>query len=104
MTIAATDMGSGDRTDFVMSLNGFLRLGVNSAASEQLRKNGTVDIQYRRVRCAFDGSNVKIKIHENSRFPEYLAIAVIYVPDPSDVVSVQISNVRNARNLTITSC
>ncbi|KAI9089258.1 hypothetical protein K1719_029537 [Acacia pycnantha] len=92
VTTAATDMGSGDRTDFVMSLNGFSRLGVNSTASEQLRKNGTVDIQYRRVPCAFDGSNVKIKIHENSRFPDYLAIAVIYVPGSNDVVSVQISN------------
>ncbi|KAK4262538.1 hypothetical protein QN277_028087 [Acacia crassicarpa] len=92
VTIVVTDMGSGDRTDFVMSLNGFLRLGLNANASDELRKKGTVDIQYRRVRCTFGGSNVKIKINENSRFPDYLAIAVIYVPGSKDVVSFQISN------------
>ncbi|KAI9089102.1 hypothetical protein K1719_029381 [Acacia pycnantha] len=92
VTIAVTNIGSGDRTDFIMSLNGFLRLGLNSNASDELVKEGIVDIKYRRVPCTFDGYNVKIKINENSRFHDYLAIAVIYVPGCKDVVSFQISN------------
>lgn len=92
VVVAATNQGSGDRTDFVMSLNGFVRLGVNSSAAQQLQKLGTVDVQYMRVPCTFDGSNVKIQINDNSRFNSYLAVAVIYIPGLNDVVAVEISN------------
>ncbi|XP_028762628.1 expansin-like B1 [Neltuma alba] len=90
--IVTTDFGAGDRTDFIMSLNGFLKLGRDGKASQELKNQGVVDVEYKRVPCTFDGSNVKIKIHESSKYPNYLAIAIIYVPGMNDVVAVEISD------------
>ncbi|XP_054825648.1 expansin-like B1 [Prosopis cineraria] len=89
-TIVATDFGAGDRTDFIMSLNGFLKLGRDSSASQELKKYGVVDVEYKRVPCTHDGSNVLIKIHESSKYPDYLAIIILYVPGMKDVVGVEI--------------
>ncbi|XP_028762630.1 expansin-like B1 isoform X2 [Neltuma alba] len=89
-TVVATDYGAGDRTDFIMSPNAFKDLGRNPRASEELKKYGVVDIEYRRVPCRFAGYNVRIKIHESSKYPYYLAIVIQYVPGMSDVTAVEI--------------
>ncbi|XP_028762627.1 expansin-like B1 isoform X2 [Neltuma alba] len=88
--VVATDYGAGDRTDFIMSPNGFSKLGRNPSASAELNKYGVVDIEYRRVPCTYAGSKVRIKIHEASNYPYYLAIVILYVPGMDDVTAVEI--------------
>ncbi|KAK4262543.1 hypothetical protein QN277_028092 [Acacia crassicarpa] len=88
--LVATDYGAGDRTDFIMSPNAFSKLGRNPSASAELKKYGVVDIEYRRVPCAYAGNNERIKIHESSNYPDYLAIVILYVPGMNDVTAVEI--------------
>ncbi|KAI9089199.1 hypothetical protein K1719_029478 [Acacia pycnantha] len=88
--VVATDYGAGDRTDFIMSPNAFKDLGRNPSASAELKKYGVVDIEYRRVPCTNEGYNVRIKIHESSNYPNYLAIVILYVPGMNDVTAVEI--------------
>ncbi|XP_054825716.1 expansin-like B1 [Prosopis cineraria] len=94
--VVATDYGAGDRTDFIMSPNGFSKLGRNPSASAELKKYGVVDVEYRRVPCTYAGYNVRIKIHESSRYPDYLALVILYVPGMNDVTAVEIYD--NDRN------
>ncbi|KAI9089162.1 hypothetical protein K1719_029441 [Acacia pycnantha] len=62
----------------------------NPSASAELKKYGTVDMEYRRVPCTYGGYNVRIKIHESSRYPDYLALVIQYVPGMKDVTAVEI--------------
>lgn len=88
--VVATDYGEGDRTDFVMSPRAYSRLGRNPDASAELFKYGVVDVEFRRIPCRYNGFNTVIKIHENSRFPDYLAIVVLYVAGQNDVTSLEL--------------
>ncbi|KAI9089313.1 hypothetical protein K1719_029592 [Acacia pycnantha] len=89
-TVVAADYGAGDRTDFIMSPNAFKDMGRNPSASAELKKYGVVDIEYRRVPCTYEGYNVRVKIHESSNYPNYLAIVVLYVPGMNDDTAVEI--------------
>ncbi|XP_054822829.1 expansin-like B1 [Prosopis cineraria] len=89
-TVVAADYGEGDRTDLILSPSAWADLGRNPGASQELKKYGVVDIEYRRVPCRFAGYNVRIKIHESSRYPDYLALVIQYVPGMSDVTAVEI--------------
>ena len=93
MMVVATDYGAGDNTDFIMSPNAFSKLGRNPSASAELEKYGVVDVEYMRVPCTYGGSNVRIKIHDSSNYPYYLAIIVLYVPGMNDVIAVGIYDV-----------
>ncbi|XP_027916061.1 expansin-like B1 [Vigna unguiculata] len=86
--LVATDQGYGDRTDFIMSPQAFSRLGRNQNASAELKKYGTVEIEYRRVPCTFIG-NVLFHIKESSSNPGYLAVAILNVNGKYDVNAVE---------------
>lgn len=51
---------------------------------------GVVDVEYRRISCRFADYNIMFKVHEHSRFPEYLAIVILYQGGQNDVLAVQI--------------
>ncbi|KAK9095088.1 hypothetical protein Scep_026557 [Stephania cephalantha] len=51
---------------------------------------GVVDIEYRRISCQYPGYNLMFKVHENSRFPVYLAIVIIYQAGQSEITAVEI--------------
>lgn len=91
--VVATDYGEGDRTDFIMSPRAYSRMGRNPEASVELLKYGVVDVQYKRVSCPFAGTRTLIRIHESSRYPDYLALAVLYMPGQLDVASIEIYQV-----------
>ncbi|XP_027941762.1 expansin-like B1 [Vigna unguiculata] len=86
--LVATDKGYGDRTDFVMSPQAFSRLGRNQNASAELKKHGTVEIEYRRVPCTFMG-NVLFHIKESSSNPGYLAVVILNINGKYDVTAVE---------------
>ncbi|KAF7828479.1 expansin-like B1 [Senna tora] len=87
--VVVTDYGEGDRTDFVMSPRAYSRLGRNPDASAELFKYGVVDVEYRRVPCRYAGYNVLLKVHEHSKYPDYLAVVILYVGGRYDVASVE---------------
>ncbi|KAK9144695.1 hypothetical protein Sjap_004598 [Stephania japonica] len=43
-----------------------------------------------RISCEYLGHNIKIKIHESSRYPDYLAILIIYKGGKSQITAVEL--------------
>lgn len=85
-----TDHGEGDYTDFIMSPRAFAKLAHPNTAFE-LFSYGVVDVQFRRVSCQYPNYNtVKFKVHEHSRYPDYLAIIIIYVGGQNDITVVEL--------------
>ncbi|KAA8522167.1 hypothetical protein F0562_012840 [Nyssa sinensis] len=70
--LVVTDYGEGDNTDFILSVRAYTQLALPNMAVELLAY-GVVDIEYRRIPCHYPGSNLIFKVHDQSRFPEYLA-------------------------------
>lgn len=86
--LVATDYGQGDRTDFIMSPRAFSKLGRNKNASEELKRYGTVDVEYNRVPCTFTG-NILFHIKETSSNPGYFAVVILNVNGIYDVNAVE---------------
>ncbi|XP_058106575.1 expansin-like B1 [Magnolia sinica] len=87
--IIVTDHGQGDNTDFILSRRGFGKLARPYMAAE-LIAHGVVDIEYRRVSCQYPGYNLMFKVHEYSRFPDYLAIIILYQAGQKDITAVEL--------------
>ncbi|KAJ9707029.1 hypothetical protein PVL29_002147 [Vitis rotundifolia] len=87
--VVVTDHGGGGNTDFILSPRGFSTLARPNRAAD-LISYGAVGIEYRRVPCQYPGSNILFKVHENSRFPDYLAIVMLYQAGRSDITAVDI--------------
>ena len=88
MYVVVTDYGEGDDTDFVLSPRAYGRMALTDK-SEKLYSYGVVDVEFERVPCRFRGHNVMFKVHENSRYPQYLAVATLYVGGQNDVLAVE---------------
>lgn len=86
--LVATDQGYGDNTDFIMSQRAFLKLGRDDNASQELKKYGTLDIEYKRVPCTYTG-NVLFYIKETSSNPGYFALVILNVNGIHDVTAVE---------------
>ncbi|CAA2999562.1 expansin-like B1 [Olea europaea subsp. europaea] len=86
--VVVTDYGEGDRTDFIMSKRGYEKMARPNMAP-QLFAYGVVDIEYRRVPCSYN-RNLELRIHENSNYPSYLALAPIYKDGMSDITGIDI--------------
>ncbi|KAK9274524.1 hypothetical protein L1049_021773 [Liquidambar formosana] len=89
VNVVVTDHGEGDHTDFILSPRGFAGLARPNMALD-LMAYGVVDIEFRRVSCRYPRSNLNFKVHENSRFPEYLAIVILYQGGQNDITAVDI--------------
>ncbi|XP_022971845.1 expansin-like B1 [Cucurbita maxima] len=88
--VVVTDHGEGDYTDFILSPRAFAKLAHPNTAFE-LFSYGVVDVQFRRVSCQYPNYNtVKFKVHEHSRYPDYLAIVIIYVGGQNDITVVEL--------------
>ena len=87
--MVVTDYGEGDNTDFILSPRAYGRMAIEDK-SEELYSHGVVDVEYERVPCRFRGYNLMFKVHENSRYPQYLAVAMLYVSGENDVLAVEI--------------
>lgn len=92
--VVVTDHGEGDYTDFILSPRAYAKLA-NSNAALELFSRGVVDVEFRRVSCQYPNYNtVKFKVHEHSRYPDYLAIVIIYVAGKNDITAVELWQVR----------
>lgn len=85
-----TDYGEGDHTDFILSPRAYLRLARADAAA-QLFAYGVVDVEFRRISCKFAGyNNLMFKVHEHSRFPQYLALVFLYQTGQNEILAVEL--------------
>ncbi|KAF6135411.1 hypothetical protein GIB67_027285 [Kingdonia uniflora] len=87
--VVVTDHGEGDHTDFVLSPHGFTKLARPNLAGK-LMAHGVVNIEYKRISCKYPGHNLMFKVHEHSKFPNYLAIVFLYQAGQKDVVAVEL--------------
>ncbi|KAL5551348.1 hypothetical protein UlMin_001524 [Ulmus minor] len=88
--VVVTDYGEGDNTDFILSPRAYGKLA-RPEAQKDLFAFGVVDVEYRRVSCKYPGyNNIMIKVHEHSKYPDYLAIVIFYVAGQNDIVGVDL--------------
>ncbi|KAG6687521.1 hypothetical protein I3843_11G075100 [Carya illinoinensis] len=91
VNVVVTDYSEGDKTDFILSSRAFTRLAhPGSKGAKELFGRGVIDVEYRRVPCRYPGYNVMFKVHEKSKYPNYLAIMVIYAAGINDITAVQL--------------
>jgi hypothetical protein len=96
-----TDYGEGDRTDFILSSRAYAKLGNSPTSTATLFAYGVVDIEFRRVPCQFSNANLVFKVHENSRYPGYLAIVIQYVAGQNDITAVELWQVKFISNANL---
>ncbi|KAK8996517.1 hypothetical protein V6N11_081788 [Hibiscus sabdariffa] len=89
VNIVVTDYGEGDHTDFILSPRAYARMAQSDSAAH-LFSYGVVDVEYQRIPCQFGGRQLQLKVHESSRYPDYLAIIVLYHAGKSEILSVEI--------------
>ncbi|KAK9203389.1 hypothetical protein WN943_013643 [Citrus x changshan-huyou] len=87
--VLATDYGEEYDTEFILSPRAYGRMALTDK-SEELYTFGVVDVEFLRVPCRFRGYNVMFKVHENSKYPQYLAVSMLYVGGQNDVLAVEI--------------
>ncbi|PKA59193.1 Expansin-like B1 [Apostasia shenzhenica] len=87
--VVITDFGIGDDTDFILSARAYAKLAQPYLAA-RLMAYGVLDIEYRRIACKYPGYNMMIKIKENSNYPSYLAIIIIYRAGQKDIIDIEI--------------
>ncbi|THF96672.1 hypothetical protein TEA_000859 [Camellia sinensis var. sinensis] len=93
--VVVTDYGEGDKTDFILSTRAYSRLARPNAALD-LFAYGVVDIEYRRIPCQYPGYNLMVKVHEHSRFPEYLALVMLYQAGQNDITATEVWQVQSS--------
>ncbi|XP_052171030.1 expansin-like B1 [Diospyros lotus] len=79
----------GDNTDFILSKHAYAAMA-NPKVASKLFACGVVPIEYKRVSCRYPNHNLAVKVHEWSRYPNYLAIVVLYQDGKSDITAVQV--------------
>ncbi|XP_052180122.1 expansin-like B1 [Diospyros lotus] len=87
--VVATDYGAGDNTDFILSKHAFAAMA-RPKADSKLFAYGVVPVDYARVPCSYPGHTLAVMINTQSRFPDYLAIALVYQAGKCDITAVQI--------------
>ncbi|GKV10784.1 hypothetical protein SLE2022_090400 [Rubroshorea leprosula] len=90
VNVVVTDYGEGDHTDFILSPRAYTRMAKSGDKAGQLFAYGVVDVDYRRVPCSYPGHKTIFKVHENSNYPNYLAIIILYQAGKNDVLDIQI--------------
>ncbi|KAJ6706074.1 EXPANSIN-LIKE B1 [Salix purpurea] len=89
VNVVVTDYGEGDKTDFILSPRAYARMARPNMASE-LFAYGVVDIEFRRTPCHYHGYNLMFKVHEHSKFPDYLAITLLYQAGQNEILAVEL--------------
>ncbi|KAL7167074.1 hypothetical protein ACSBR2_037695 [Camellia fascicularis] len=87
--VVVIDYGEGDKTDFILSTRAYSRLARPNAALD-LFAYGVVDIEYRRIPCQYPGYNLMVKVHEQNRFLEYLALVMLYQAGQNDITAADV--------------
>ncbi|CAI0410923.1 unnamed protein product [Linum tenue] len=94
--VVVTDAGNGDgsnRTAFVLSQRALQGMAVPAMAL-QLTQMGPVGINYHRVPCVYPGAGgsrkLAVKVTDESRFPDYLSVVLLYQAGEYDLLEVKV--------------
>ncbi|KAL3497578.1 hypothetical protein ACH5RR_040310 [Cinchona calisaya] len=87
--VVTTDYGEGHDTDFILSVRAYTKLARQNFAA-QLFAAGVVEVEYRRIPCSYPGANLLVKVHEHSKYPDYLAVVILYQGGASDITAVEV--------------
>ncbi|XP_060211140.1 expansin-like B1 [Lycium barbarum] len=87
--VVVTDSADGQETDFILSFKAYAKLAKHPSLAPRLCGKGVVDIEYRRVSCRYWG-NLMVKIHEHSKYSEYLAIVFLNQGGTTDIHAVEV--------------
>ncbi|URD77299.1 expansin-like [Musa troglodytarum] len=90
--VILTDLNKSNTTDFVLSGPAFTAMARNGKAQE-LTKLGILDVEYKRIPCEYKNHNLSVRVEENSRSPNYLAIKFLYQGGQTDIVGVDVAQV-----------
>lgn len=93
-----TDYGEGDRTDFILSTAAYARMARQDMA-EKLFSYGVVNVEFKRISCRYYNYNLFFKVHEHSKYCQYLAVVPIYQPASFDITALQVWQVTNYKFL-----
>lgn len=88
----ATDYGEGHNTDFILSMRAYAKLARANLAA-QLFAAGVIEVEYRRIPCRYPGANLLVKIQEHSKYPDYLAVVILYQGGTYDITTVEVYEV-----------
>ncbi|KAI4377934.1 hypothetical protein MLD38_015487 [Melastoma candidum] len=87
--VVVTDYGEGDGTDFILSERAYAKMAKPEGVAE-LFACGVVNIEFRRVPCKYTSYNIIFKVHEHSKYPDYLAVVALYVGGQYNITAMEI--------------
>ncbi|CAN1730372.1 Expansin-like A3 [Linum perenne] len=58
--------------------------------TSEITKIGVIDVDYRRIECRYGLRNLTVKVAEQSKFPDYLAVVVMYQAGAFDLRGVNV--------------
>lgn len=83
-----TDYGEGDNTDFILSPRAYGKMSQSDTAAE-LYAYGVVEVEYKRIPCRYGGYKLQFKVQEHSKYPNYLAIVLLYASGQNEILAVE---------------
>ncbi|XP_042947853.1 expansin-like B1 [Carya illinoinensis] len=91
VNVVVTDYSKGDNIDFILNSRAYERLArPGTKGDKELFDRGVIDVEYQRVSCRYPGHNLMFKVHEQSKYPNYLALVVIYAAGKNDITAVEL--------------
>ncbi|KAG7955511.1 hypothetical protein I3843_11G075600 [Carya illinoinensis] len=91
VNVVVTDYSEGDKIDFILSSRAYGRLAhPGSKGAKELFARGVIDVEYRRVSCRYPGYNLMYKVHEKSKYPNYLALVILYAAGKNDITAIEL--------------
>ncbi|XVE65177.1 hypothetical protein DITRI_Ditri07aG0160100 [Diplodiscus trichospermus] len=88
VNVVVTDYGEGDNTNFILSPRAYATMAQSDAADE-LFAYGVVDVEYKRIPCRYGGYKLQFKVREHSKYPNYLAIVLLYQAGKTEIRAVE---------------
>ncbi|WOL09735.1 expansin-like A2 [Canna indica] len=90
--VILTDFNRSNTTDFVLSDLAFMAMA-RHGVSQQLKNLGILDVEYKRIPCDYKNQNLAIRVEENSKKPNYLAIKFLLQGGQTDIMGVDVAQV-----------
>ncbi|KAF3791004.1 Expansin-like A2 [Nymphaea thermarum] len=91
--VVLTDQNADNKTtDWVLSSKAFMAMS-KPGRSLELRKLHTVEVEYKRIPCDYGKQNLSVRVEENSQYPHYLALKLLYQGGQTDIVALDLAEV-----------
>lgn len=88
--VVVTDLTKSNHTDFVLSGPAFMQMA-KAGLAQKLTKLRIVDVEYKRVPCAYKDKNLAIRVEESSQKPDNLTIKFLYQGGQTDILAVDVA-------------